>query len=158
SYWVRPHRALATGAGHHRWIWDLRSQRPLASSYEYPISAVPRDTPREPEGPRVVPGTYTIKLTAGGKTLTTTVDVKLDPRIKLAPAVVTKIGQLEQRLADLVTRSSQLAMQAKSVSAQLGKLAPQPEPLKTQISDVSTKLAAIASDPPGPRGPAAPAR
>jgi photosystem II stability/assembly factor-like uncharacterized protein len=158
SYWVRPHRALATGAGHHRWIWDLRGQRPLASSYEYPISAVPRDTPREPEGPRVVPGTYTIKLTAGGKTLTTTVDVKLDPRIKLAPAVVTKIGQLEQRLADLVTRSSQLAMQAKSVTAQLGKLTAQPEPLKTQITDVSTKLAAIASDPPGPRGPAAPAR
>jgi photosystem II stability/assembly factor-like uncharacterized protein len=154
-FWMRPHRTLATAAGHHRWVWNLRGERPLAATYQYPINAVPGDTPREPEGPRAVPGTYTIKLAAGGKTLTTTVDVKLDPRVKLAPAVVAKIGQLEHRLAGLVTRSSRLAMQAKSLSTQLAKLTPQPDPLKTQISDLSSKLAAIASEPRGPGGPGA---
>jgi photosystem II stability/assembly factor-like uncharacterized protein len=149
SYWVRPHRTLATATGHHRWVWNLRGERPLAATYQYPISAVPRATPRKPEGPRVVPGSYTVKLTSGGRTLTTTVDVKLDPRVKLAPAVVARIGQLEQRLADLVTRSSQLAMQARSVTTQLAKLAAQPDPLKTQISELSSKLAEIASEPRG---------
>jgi photosystem II stability/assembly factor-like uncharacterized protein len=158
SYWVRPHRTLATTAGHHRWIWNLRGERPLAATYQYPINAVPRATPREPEGPRVVPGTYTLKLTAGGKTLTTTVDVKLDPRVKLARAVVAKIAELEQRLAELVTRSSQLALQARSLTNQLTKLTPQPDPLKTQISELSSKLAAIASEPRGPGGPGSPAR
>ena len=32
SYWVRPHRALGTTAGSHRWVWDLRGPRPLASA------------------------------------------------------------------------------------------------------------------------------
>ncbi|HEX7840546.1 MAG TPA: hypothetical protein VF469_23870, partial [Kofleriaceae bacterium] len=50
SYWVRPHRSLGTAAGGHRWVWDLRGDRPLAMSYQYPISAVPHDTPRTPLG------------------------------------------------------------------------------------------------------------
>src|SRR5262249_46664451 len=71
AYWVRPPRALGPTAGYHRWIWNLRGERPLAASYDYPITAVPQDTPRVPEGARVPPGAYTVKLTAGGKTLTT---------------------------------------------------------------------------------------
>jgi photosystem II stability/assembly factor-like uncharacterized protein len=152
AYWVRPHRALGTAAGHHRWVWDLRGERPLATTYAYPISAVPHATPRAPQGPRAVPGSYTVKLTAGGKTLATALEVKLDPRVKLAPAAVVKLGQLEDRLAGLVTRSAQLALQAKSVSTQLSKLTSQTDPLKAQISDVAAKVAAIAADPPGQRG------
>ncbi|MEO7729862.1 MAG: glycoside hydrolase, partial [Kofleriaceae bacterium] len=63
AWWLRPYAPLAITAGGHRWIWDLRGERPLVDSYEYPISAVPYDTPRVPEGPRVAPGVYTVKLT-----------------------------------------------------------------------------------------------
>jgi hypothetical protein len=133
-------------------VWDLRGERPLAPSYEYPISAVPHATPREPLGPRAAPGKYTVKLTAGGKTLTAALDVRLDPRVKLAPAAIARLGQLEQRLAELVTHSSERALEAKSVSGQLAKLTSQPDALKAQISDVAAKVSAIAADPPGPRG------
>ncbi len=85
-------------------------------------------------------------------TLTTALEVKLDPRVKLAPAALASLGELENRLAGLVHRSSQLALQARSVSTQLTKLTPQPDSLKAQISDVAAKVAAIAADPPGPRG------
>ncbi|MBV9622899.1 MAG: glycoside hydrolase, partial [Acidobacteria bacterium] len=64
TYWLRPWRALATGAGMHRWIWDLRYPSPLASEHEYPIAAVPHNTPRYPLGPSALPGQYTVRLTS----------------------------------------------------------------------------------------------
>ncbi|HET7504834.1 MAG TPA: hypothetical protein VFK02_27615 [Kofleriaceae bacterium] len=153
SYWVRPHRVLATTAGHHRWVWDLRGARPLADDYEYPINAIPHDTPRRPEGPRVLPGRYTVKLILGGKTYTAPLEVKLDPRVKLSPAALTQQHQLEQRLADLVTRSSKLVMEAQSVADQLGKLKPGADALKAQVAGTTAKLTELLSGPKGPRVP-----
>jgi len=150
SYWVRPHKALGTTPGAHRWVWDLRGERPLVDSYAYPISAVPHDTPRTPEGPRVMPGSYTARLTANGKTLTAALEVKLDPRVKLAPAAVAQQNQLEQRLAELVTRSSRLVRRAQSTSEDLGKLAPKQEALKAQVDDVAAKIMAMLSGRGGP--------
>jgi photosystem II stability/assembly factor-like uncharacterized protein len=155
SYWVRPRKTLGTTAGAHRWVWDLRGERPLADSYEYPISAAPHDTPRTPEGPRVLPGTYTVKLTVNGKTLTAPLAVKLDPRVKLAPAALAQQHQLEQRLAELVTRSSQLVMRAQSASDQMSKLAPTQDALKAQLAAAAAKVTAVLSGPKGlPRAPA----
>ncbi|HEX4417067.1 MAG TPA: hypothetical protein VH165_04165 [Kofleriaceae bacterium] len=164
SYWVRPPRALPTTAGHHRWIWDLRGERPTVENYSYPITAVPHDTPRTPEGPRVLPGHYTVKLTAGGKTLTAALDVRLDPRVVLAPAAVAQQHQLEQHLAELLSRSARLAMHAQSTLDQLAALAPaarsalaqlQPQ-LTAAIARTTSVLSGPAQPPPGPATPAKP--
>ncbi|HWX24377.1 MAG TPA: glycoside hydrolase, partial [Vicinamibacteria bacterium] len=64
TYWVRPPRILPRAPGMHRFIWDLRYPPPSALDHEYPISAVPNDTPRGPLGPSVLPGRYTVRLTA----------------------------------------------------------------------------------------------
>ena len=50
-YWIRMPRVLPGDAGMHRWVWDLRYTTPVATHYEYPISAVPHETPRAPQGP-----------------------------------------------------------------------------------------------------------
>jgi photosystem II stability/assembly factor-like uncharacterized protein len=74
-YWVRAPEQLSTAAGMHRWIWDLR----------------PTPSPRTGAGggggggfgrgvPPVLPGTYTVKLTVGGKSYTQPLVVKMDPR------------------------------------------------------------------------------
>ena len=43
--------------GHHRFVWDLRYERPRADRYEYMIAAVfGEDTPLEPRGPLVAAG------------------------------------------------------------------------------------------------------
>jgi photosystem II stability/assembly factor-like uncharacterized protein len=152
SYWVRPHQALGTTQGAHRWVWDLRGERPLVPSYEYPINAVPHDTPRTPEGPRVPPGRYTVTLTANGKTLTAALEVRLDPRVKLAPAVVAQQAQLEAHLAELVTRSSRLVRQAQSAGEQLARLAPTQDALKAQIEAAAAKLTAVRAGRAGPPG------
>ena len=154
AYWVRPHAALGTTAGHHRWVWDLRGERPLVDAYEYPISAAPRDTPRTPEGPRVAPGRYTATLTIDGTTFTAPVDVKIDPRVKLAPAVIEQQHQLEQRLAELVTRSSRAVLRAQSASDQLAKLAAKPGPLEARITATAASVTAVLSGPKGLRSPA----
>ncbi len=56
--------------------------RPLSMRHEYPIAAVPHDTPRGPLGPTVLPGTYRVRLTVDGKPCTAPLTVKMDPRVK----------------------------------------------------------------------------
>ena len=40
----------------------------------------------QPNGPRVLPGTYTVRLEAGAETTETSVDVRLDPRVQISRA------------------------------------------------------------------------
>ncbi len=78
----------------NRFAWDLHYPAPAALPYsyygelleytEYTLAdhAVPGLTPRQqPRGPLVVPGKYTVELTAGGKTLKQPLTVELDPRV-----------------------------------------------------------------------------
>ncbi len=79
--WVRRQEPLPAAAGMHRWIWDLR----------------PAPAPRPAGGGGgggggggfgrggasvVLPGTYTVKLTAAGKSYSQSLVVKMDPRAK----------------------------------------------------------------------------
>jgi hypothetical protein len=68
TVWAPPGSPLPATAGMHRWIWDFR----------------PTPTGGGGRGrggaPPAAPGTYSVKLTAGGRTLTQTLTVKKDPR------------------------------------------------------------------------------
>ena len=77
AFWVRTPEPLATTAGMHRWIWDLR----------------PTPPPRPAAGggggggfgrgvANVLPGTYTMRLTVDGKSYIQPLVVKMDPRSK----------------------------------------------------------------------------
>jgi hypothetical protein len=85
GYWFRPPQLLSAKAGMHRFIWDLNYPPPWAFRYDYPISAIYGDTPPYPLGPAVLPGNYTVKLTAGGRSYLQPLTVKLDPRVKTTP-------------------------------------------------------------------------
>src|SRR5260370_14152494 len=84
AYWLRPHVSLSSAEGVHRWIWDLNYAPPLATEHEYPISPTPHDTPRFPLAPTVVPGEYSVRLTAAGNSMTSLLTVKMDPRVRLS--------------------------------------------------------------------------
>jgi hypothetical protein len=56
------------------------------SSFDYPIAAIPHDTPKTPQGMWVLPGTYQARLTVGGRAYRQAVVVKMDPRVKTLPA------------------------------------------------------------------------
>lgn len=80
-YWIRPQVILSKSPGAHRFLWDLR-YAPLNVPVEYPMSAIKNNTAPDPTSPWVMPGNYTIRLTANGKVLEQTLEVKMDPRVK----------------------------------------------------------------------------
>jgi hypothetical protein len=121
-HWLRMPKTLPGTAGMHRWVWDLRYTTPTATRYEYPISAVPHDTPRTPQGALVLPGTYTVRLTASGKVLTAPLTVKMDPRVKAPASDLEAMFKLESSLSDLVSRSARADLEAHSAHEQIEKL------------------------------------
>jgi photosystem II stability/assembly factor-like uncharacterized protein len=81
KYWIRPERALPTTAGMHRVTWDLRYP-PLPDPPTYPIAAIPGNTAPDATSPLALPGSYTVRLTAGGRTVAQPLVLQMDPRVK----------------------------------------------------------------------------
>jgi len=102
--WARAPLTLAATPGLHRFVWDLRYAPPPASSYEYPINANPGRTPKEPQGPLVLPGTYTVSLSVDGTTLTQALTVAMDPRVKASSADLAAEHAAARRLAAVFVR------------------------------------------------------
>jgi photosystem II stability/assembly factor-like uncharacterized protein len=82
SYWIRPAQPLPTTAGMHRFVWDLRYPPPEGTRRSYPMTAVYGDTPSMPQGPWVLPGEYTVRLTVDGQSHEQPLLLKMDPRVK----------------------------------------------------------------------------
>ncbi len=89
DFWIRPHQPLAATPGLHRFVWDVRYAPPAVTSFSYPIAAVPRNTPQSPQGIFAMPGSYQVRLTAGGRTVRQPVSVRLDPRVTTPIADLT---------------------------------------------------------------------
>ncbi len=155
-YWVRMPKVLPASAGMHRWVWDLHYTSPNSPRYQYPISAVPGDTPRVPLGPLALPGRYTVKLTVNGHSYSEPLTLKMDPRVKTPHEGLAQMFQMESRIASMMTDISPLLSEAQSAREQLQKLAGQTSgPVAEAVSAFEKKLADILGPGEGPRGPGA---
>jgi photosystem II stability/assembly factor-like uncharacterized protein len=155
-YWLRPFRVLSSDAGMHRWVWDLHYPAPDATRHEYPIAAIPGDTPRQPLGPTAMPGTYTARLTADGKSYTASFVLKMDPRVKTSTAGLERKFQLETRLASLLSQTSQAVQQAGSIRDPLQKLSQQATgSMHDAVQTFQNKLMALLGAPAAFLAPAA---
>jgi photosystem II stability/assembly factor-like uncharacterized protein len=147
-YWLRPFHSMSSDAGMHRWVWDLHYPAPDSIRHEYPISAIPGDTPRYPLGPTALPGSYSARLTANGKTYTAPFTLKMDPRVQISSASLEKKFQLEVRLASLLSQTSKAVMQAGSIREPLQKLIQQTAgPTRDSVQAFQSKLAAVLGAP-----------
>jgi photosystem II stability/assembly factor-like uncharacterized protein len=152
-YWIRMPKILPATAGMHRWVWDLHYATPDSLRHDYPISAVPGDTPRLPLGPNALPGKYSIKLTVNGQTSSEPLLVKMDPRVKTPAAGLTQLFQMEDRLAEMMTESTEAVTQARSATEQLAKLSSQASgSVAAEIAAMQKKLAAAMGGAGGPGG------
>jgi photosystem II stability/assembly factor-like uncharacterized protein len=143
-YWVRPFRALSTDPGMHRWVWDLHYSAPDSLRHEYPIAAVPHDTPRLPLGPPAVPGQYTVRLTSDGHSFRAPLTIKMDPRVKISTADLERQFQTQSRLASVMTQSTHAIQEARSLHDQLDHLSSDPnDSLATSFKDLDKKVSAI---------------
>ena len=105
NFWVFSPSPLPTDVGTNRVNWDLRADDPPAFSHSYEINANPGLTPPSPEGPLVVPGVYTIRLTVAGKSYTQPVTVVNDPRSPATVADVRAQAALQTKLTTAMQQS-----------------------------------------------------
>jgi photosystem II stability/assembly factor-like uncharacterized protein len=145
TYWVRPPATLSTAPGMHRFVWDLHETPPESSGYGYPISAVAHDTPREPMGPSVLPGRYTVRLTAGGKTLTASLNVVMDPRVATPAAGLRQQYEVESHLVTLINANFDAQAEVRGVDHQLEALSKKASgPVADAAAALRKKLSALA--------------
>ncbi|HMH85571.1 MAG TPA: hypothetical protein VK529_06480, partial [Gemmatimonadaceae bacterium] len=104
TYWVRPQQRVAATRGTHRFVWDLHFPPPKVLGHDYPISAIYGDTPRFPLGPAVLPGTYTVRLTTNGKSLTQPLTIKMDPRVQITDGGLRLQRDIGVRMNDAISR------------------------------------------------------
>jgi photosystem II stability/assembly factor-like uncharacterized protein len=127
TYWIRPTTIPSAKAGMHRFVWDLHYPPPAGLPRSYPISAVYRNTPSVPEGPWIVPGDYSVKLTVNGETRTQPLKVKMDPRVKTAP--------------EIIARNFDMALHCWKEMTEIGSLLKQLDKLRSQIKEIRQKAA-----------------
>jgi photosystem II stability/assembly factor-like uncharacterized protein len=101
---VRELAAVPQDAGLNRVIWDLRytgprGRRAPGEGDGGDPEAGGRGLPAR--GPLVLPGKYTVRLTAGGKTLTHDLEVKLDPTVPVSAEALRSQVDVNLKLRDM---------------------------------------------------------
>ena len=119
TYWIRPPQVLSAKAGSHRFIWDLHYPPPEGAPRTYPLAAIYRDTPSQPQGPAVLPGSYTVKLTVNGRSYSQPLTVKMDPRVKTPPEGLAQQFSLSMQSYKGMTEVHQAVEQIRKLRAQL---------------------------------------
>jgi hypothetical protein len=153
TYWIRPPQVLSPEAGMRRFVWDLHYGVLDWMSPQFPIAAIYGDTARNPLGPWVPPGNYSVKLTANGRSYTQPLNVKMDPRVKTSSADLTLQHEIAMRCYEGL-------LQVREAQIQTGKLREQIKNLRERstqgladaLSSLDSKLAALEGAGGGPRG------
>lgn len=150
-YWIRPQQILSGEAGSHRFLWDMH-YTPIDEPVSFPMTAIYQNTAPEKNSPWVLPGTYTVKLTVNGKTITQPLTVKMDPR------VTTSVAGLQQqhRLSVICYEGRLAARKAKEeitlAGKQLKDLQNKAGTSKETITQLEQELAALEGASRGRRG------
>lgn len=119
SYWFRPSRILSAKAGMQRWFWDLHYAPPEGSPRSYGMQAIYQDTPTSPLGPTVLPGEYTVKLTAAGKSYTQPLTIKMDPRVKTSAEGLAKMYDISFGSYESIDRIRAAQSEIRALKTQL---------------------------------------
>ena len=139
--WTPAPEQLATKAGTHRFVWDLRLPRPRAVHYDYSIAAVVEEgTPIVPLGMLVPPGDYAVVLDVDGKQLRSGLKIVADPRVALDAAAVSDAAAFSLEVSAALERNFVAYGQLTSVDTQIADAEKQ---LATR-TDKEAALAAIA--------------
>jgi hypothetical protein len=107
TLWARPPRVLSASPGHHRFLWDMQyPQVPGMSTGPDAEQAVPYNTPSVSTAPWVMPDTYTVRLIAGGKTLSESLKIVMDPRVKTPRADLEEQFTVGKSVYDDILRAT----------------------------------------------------
>jgi hypothetical protein len=144
DYWIRPTPRLLATPGLHRFVWDGRYAPPAVDRFTYPIAAVAANTPRTPRGMWVPPGTYQVRLIAGGKTLRQPVLVRMDPRVRTSTADLALQFKLSKALDDTMRQVARARAEiGKQLEGSSGAAAPRLQTHLTALQQATAQMASL---------------
>ncbi len=110
----KPEKQIKPEDGLNRFVWNLHyddaDRVPGYFLWEYNDGA---------KGPLALPGSYQVRLTAEGKTLTAPFEVKIDPRVTTSQADMEKQFKLEMDLRDQLNQVYEAVNEIQDVRDQL---------------------------------------
>jgi photosystem II stability/assembly factor-like uncharacterized protein len=152
--WLHPPVPLAGTEGLHRFVWDLRHTAPPALTVST-TSQVARSQEIEqvPLGPLVLPGVYTVRLTAGGSHVDQTITIVNDPRLRVSIEALEKQQRLEFEIRDTMAVTVDAIKEVRAALGRLGEGKGSKE--RSTLRDELEALVSEAGDfgaPPAPGG------
>ena len=138
--WLPNPPALEITPGMHRFVWDLRWSSSGASG------EVEDEGFGAPPGPRVVPGTYQVKLTVDGKSFTQPLKIVMDPRSSATSKVLAEQLQLGLEIFAEARKGRQTAAEIASLKKRLDDLKSQvvgKPALLSQLEAIETAITTI---------------
>ena len=119
TYWVRPAVRLVNQPGMHRFLWDMHYAPLPGERPEYPMQAIAHDTAPAASSPWAMPGNYTVKLSAGGRTYSEPLTIKMDPRVRTPQADLLQQFTVSKQLYDDMLAGSKALEQMRALREKL---------------------------------------
>jgi photosystem II stability/assembly factor-like uncharacterized protein len=146
AFWRPAPQPVSTAAGMHRWIWDLHYTKVRGSTHlagdEFVVA---------PRGVTALPGTYTVRMTVGGKSYSQRLSIKMDPRIETSAAELQKqfdaaieISRRQSEISEAQRGVKEVRLQARQLRAKVSENAALASALDAFIS----KAEDVAGTPP----------
>lgn len=132
--WIHPALPPQTTAGMHRFVWDLRyapavQQNAQGGGGRFGAA-----------GPWVVPGQYTVKLTANGRTYSQPLTVMMDPRVNVSAADLQQQFAAGQSIEKMLAQLADARRAASELRQKIGPAKGRGEPAAVALDN---KLAAV---------------
>jgi photosystem II stability/assembly factor-like uncharacterized protein len=139
--WFPKPEVLDKAPGMHRFVWGLNWGSDGGPSADEDAEF------RNPNGPKVVPGIYQVRLTVDGKAYTESLQVVMDPRSPATPEVLAQQFQLGKEIFDEARLARRALAEIGSVKKQLAdiqeKLGEQKPQLKSALTEAQADLGKI---------------
>jgi photosystem II stability/assembly factor-like uncharacterized protein len=133
---------LPNAAGLNRFTWDLTLAPPLDPSRERGAGGGGGGGGRG-TGPAVVPGSYTLRLAASGKTMTQPLAVQIDPRTAKDGVTIADLREQFQhnmRMRDMVSEVNQLVANVETARQRLKNAGGSAADTLRRLDDLRAKL------------------
>ena len=138
--WLPEPARVEKSPGMHRFVWDLTTAGSAPSTEE-------ESSFRSPTGPKVIPGTYQLRLTVGGRSQAQPLEVVMDPRSPATPTVLAQQFELGTKIFDETLQARRILAEIDSIQKQIAQAQQNPTSqsgeLKTALSEAQSALGKI---------------
>jgi photosystem II stability/assembly factor-like uncharacterized protein len=144
--WFPKPEVLEKTAGLHRFVWNLTWDSSGGPSADEDADY------HNPSGPKIVPGTYQVRLTVDGKTQNQSLQVIMDPRSPATPEVLAQQLQLGKQMFGETIEARRALAEIASVQKRLTdmqqkleqqKLGEKNAPLKSALAEAQSGIGKI---------------